>query len=397
MLFFSVVALLCYSTLISGFSPPRRLMSSHSHSCRQQHDALCVVPRATASQTPKIRLNSSTVSVSDLPNTSRPPEMKLNKIQSKVVKALMIAYIASMCVALPVTLSPVYILYKFKIIDRIQKETLSLKVGQFCSRWLMRLFPFARKKVIVEREALLADPQPSIWVCNHISMLDLFFMLALDKQMRGKNRRPIKILYWKGLEANPITNLLCKMCGFIPVDMSDNGNGNANEYDPKSFKQMLRATKNAINDGFDIGILPEGQPNPIPERGLQPVFSGAFTLAKMSRRPIQMMALYGLHRMWHPDENIGMVCAARDMAVRVYPGGRLYKDSEEFSSTFSAVVGHFGAHGRDLDANELKLWLDGTFWETEKSRRAATRMIVEDADNEESSSTSTEEGATTSA
>jgi 1-acyl-sn-glycerol-3-phosphate acyltransferase len=344
-----------------------------------------------------MRLNSSTVSVADLQNTSSPPEMKLNKIQSKVVKALMIAYIASMCVALPVTLFPVYILYKLKIIDRIQKEILSLKVGQFCSRWLMRLFPFARKSVIVEREALLADPQPSIWVCNHISLLDLFFMLALDKQMRGKNRRPIKILYWKGLEANPITNLLCKMCGFIPVDMSDNGNGNANEYDPRSFKQMLRATKNAINDGFDIGILPEGQPNPIPERGLQPVFSGAFTLAKMSRRPIQMMALYGLHRMWHPDENIGMVCAARDMAVRVYPGGRFYKDSEEFSSTFSAVVGHFGAHGRDLDANELKLWLDGTFWETEKSRRAATRMIVEDAENEESSSTSTEEGATTSA
>lgn len=397
MIFFSVVALLCYSTpLISGFSPPRSLMSSHTHSCRQQHDAL-VMSRATTSQTPKTRLNSSIVSVADIQNTSRPPEMKLNKIQSKVVKALMIAYIASMCVALPVTLFPVYILYKLKIINRIQKEILSLKVGQFCSRWLMRLFPFARKKVIVEREALLADPQPSIWVCNHISMLDLFFMLALDKQMRGKNRRPIKILYWKGLEANPITNLLCQMCGFIPVDMSDNGNGNANEYDPSSFKQMLRATKNAINDGFDIGILPEGQPNPIPEKGLQPVFSGAFTLAKMSRRPIQMMALYGLHRMWHPDDSIGMVCAARDMAVRVYPGERLYKDSEEFSSTFSAVVGHFGAHGRDLDANELKLWLDGTFWETEKSRRAATRMIVEDADNEESSSTSTEEGATTSA
>jgi hypothetical protein len=48
---------------------------------------------------------------------------------------------------------------------------------------------------------------------------------------------------------------------------------------------MLKSTKAAIEEGFDIGIMPEGQPNPMPEDGLQPIFSGAFTLAKMSRRP----------------------------------------------------------------------------------------------------------------
>jgi 1-acyl-sn-glycerol-3-phosphate acyltransferase len=259
----------------------------------------------------------------------------------------------------------------------------------------MRLFPFARKKVIVEPETLTDPAQPAIWVCNHISMLDLFFVLALDKQMRGKNRRPIKCLYWKGLEANPICNILFKMCGFIPVDMSDNGNGNANEYDPKSFKQMLKSTKNAIKDGFDIAILPEGQPNPTPENGLQPVFSGAYTLAKMSRRPIQMIALHGLHKMWHPDDSIGMACTARDMVVRVYPGGRLYNDAEDFTNTFSAVVGHFGANGEDLNADELKLWLDGTIWKTEMKRREATRMMAEDIEDKESkpSITATEEGA----
>ena len=94
----------------------------------------------------------------------------------------------------------------------------SLKVGQFTARWLMRIFPFASKSVVVDAgDEQLKTPQPSIWVCNHISMLDLFFVLALDNKMRGKARRPIKILYWKGLEANPITCLLCKMSGFIPV------------------------------------------------------------------------------------------------------------------------------------------------------------------------------------
>lgn len=245
----------------------------------------------------------------------------------------------------------------------------------------MRIFPFASKRVLMDADdKRLKNPEPSIWVCNHISMLDLFFVLALDKRMRGGNRRPIKILYWKGLEANPITCLLCKMCGFIPVDMTANGNGNANEYDPKSFKQMLKSTKAAIEEGFDIGILPEGQPNPSPENGLQPIFSGAFTLARMSRRPIQMISLHGLHRLWHPDDRIGMCCVARDMAVRVYPGGRIYKNAEEFTSTFEAVAGYFGAHGRDMPAEELKMWLDGSMWETELSRRAATRMDAEDVE-----------------
>jgi hypothetical protein len=249
----------------------------------------------------------------------------------------------------------------------------------------MRVFPFASKNVMVDADdEQVKNPEPTIWVCNHISMLDLFFVLALDKKMRGENRRPIKILYWKGLESNPVTGLMCRMCGFIPVDMADNGNGNANEYDPKSFKQMLKSTKAAIEEGFDIGILPEGQPNPTPENGMQPIFSGAFTLAKMSRRPIKMIGLYGLHRMWHPDDNIGMKCTARNMAARVYSNGRIFKDADEFATTFDAVVGHFGAKGEDMPKEELQMWLDGSMWKTEQVRRAASSITsAENAEQEE--------------
>jgi 1-acyl-sn-glycerol-3-phosphate acyltransferase len=253
---------------------------------------------------------------------------------------------------------------------------MSLQVGQFSSRWMMRLFPFASKRVIVDKdEESYKNPQPSIWVCNHISLLDIFFVLALDKQMRGKNRRPIKILYWKGLESNLVTRALFKMCGFIPVEMADNGNGVANEYDPKSFREMLKSVKAAINEGFDIGLLPEGQPNPKPEEGLQPVFSGAYTLAKMSKRPIQMMALYGLNHMWHP--NGSMPCNSRDMVVRVYPNAKTFRSTDEFTATFEAVVGYFGANGKDLTDKYLKLWLDGSMWETELSRRAAANVNAE--------------------
>ena len=89
-----------------------------------------------------------------------------------------------------------------------------------------------------------------------LQMLDTFVFLAADEQLRGKNRRPIKTIYWKGLDANPICRILFGMAGFIPIDMADNGNGNPNVYNRASFKKMLKDTQQAIEDGFDILILP---------------------------------------------------------------------------------------------------------------------------------------------
>lgn len=96
-----------------------------------------------------------------------------------------------------------------------------------------------------------SEPEPAIWVCNHTSMLDIFFLLAKDKKLRGENKRPIKIIYWKDLEKNPVTKLLFTMSGFIPVEMEDNGNGNANTYKKSSFKALLKNIKKAFEDGFE--------------------------------------------------------------------------------------------------------------------------------------------------
>jgi hypothetical protein len=131
------------------------------------------------------------------------PLPEINPVKAKITKAGMIAFVASMCVALPVTLFPIKVLHKAKIISRQQKEKVSLRTGQFCSRWLLRVIPFAKIEVMTEEQK--GEAEPSIWVCNHTSMLDIFFLLATDKKLRGKNKRPIKIIYWKDLEKNPVT------------------------------------------------------------------------------------------------------------------------------------------------------------------------------------------------
>lgn len=181
---------------------------------------------------------------------------QMHPLKAKITKAGMMSFVASMCVALPATLFPVSLLHRAKVISTLQKEQLSCRIGCFCSRWLMRLIPFARVKVVKNEESGVgpsdeSKPEPTIWVCNHTSMLDIFFLLAKDKKLRGKNKRPIKIIYWKDLEKNPVTKLLFTMSGFIPVEMEDNGNGNANSYKKSSFKTLLKNIKKAFDDGFE--------------------------------------------------------------------------------------------------------------------------------------------------
>ena len=65
-----------------------------------------------------------------------------------------------------------------------------------------------------------------------------------------------------------------------------------------------------------------------------------------------------------------MTCTARNMAARVFPNGRMFSDAEEFKSTFEAVAGYFGAHGKDMPKEDLQMWLDGTMWQKEMARRA---------------------------
>lgn len=288
----------------------------------------------------------ASASISEESDSSMEERKKMHPIAAGFTKAGMITFIASMCAALPLTLFPVAVLHKVRLISTLKKEQFSLRVGQFCSRWLMRVIPFAKVKVINDGLHHDETPEPSIWVCNHTSMLDIFFLLATDKKLRGK-KRPIKIVYWKDLEKNPITGMLFKMCGFLPVEMEDNGNGSANQYKASSFKSLLKGIKKAFDDGFDIGILPEGQLNPSPEKGLQPVFPGAYTMAKMSKRPIRMMGLHGLHNLWHGNDKVGMKVTGRDVKIRAYPWGSKFQSSDEFVEAFKSIVGHFGAKGED--------------------------------------------------
>jgi hypothetical protein len=121
-------------------------------------------------------------------------QKKISKLSAMIGKIGMMAFIISMCLSLPIALFPPYLLHRLKLISQVQQQQRALTHGQFCARWLLRLIPFCNVQCCSSPE-LETNPQPCVWVCNHTSALDIFILLAKDKKLRGKNRRPIKIVY----------------------------------------------------------------------------------------------------------------------------------------------------------------------------------------------------------
>lgn len=327
---------------VSSFVMPKRHHFRLSDTSTDLSKLSSLYPNHLATESPVHRLSATSIA------TEAPP---MSKVKASLTKFLMMSFLTGMCLSLTVTLLPQRLL--FGLLGerhRIRKEKWALATGQWCARWMLRIFPFCDLSV----QGLTSDsePEPCIWVCNHTSMLDVFILLAADRKLRGRRKRPIKIVYWRGLEANPFTWLLFTQSGFISVDMADNGNGNANEYDKSTFKRFLKDCKQAFSEGFDVGILPEGQLNPTPEKGLLPVFGGAFTLAKLSKRPIGLFSLWGLWNLWHPKD--GMTVRDRRVLLRAYPH-RVYSNADEFLETFNEVVGHFSKTGQDLPDWESRL------------------------------------------
>lgn len=133
----------------------------------------------------------------------------ISALSAFATKMGMIAFIVSMCLALPIVLLPQAMFHRLGFITRIRQQQLALSSGQFCARWLLRLIPFCNvtakivkfdhdgKRCCTNTTNKQQDraPQPSIWVCNHTSSLDVFILLAKDLELRGKWKRPIKIVY----------------------------------------------------------------------------------------------------------------------------------------------------------------------------------------------------------
>lgn len=215
-----VAVLLSLSGHVDGFSSksrlPFRIVSNQPKGTTLGYPPISTSPADDESQNMKNSCLSASTSSTlfGRPTSTKSATTKsLSKAQALLTKMGMILFILSMCLALPVALLPQALLHRLGLISRVKQNQLALSSGQFCARWLLRLIPFCNVKA---RSVLFDDnghrqmaqsggsnnggsssgePQPSVWVCNHTSALDVFILLAKDKELRGKGKRPIKIVY----------------------------------------------------------------------------------------------------------------------------------------------------------------------------------------------------------
>ena len=140
------------------------------------------------------------------PPQSTPPERRvvvpadvedvLSPLECALRTGTLLTFLASMCVVLPTVLAPLWMLqHRGDWMERPARETLALTVAQRATRVLWRMFPFCQLHVTSDCVASCASAEPRIWVCNHTSMLDTFVLLAVDAQLRGPGKRPIKTVY----------------------------------------------------------------------------------------------------------------------------------------------------------------------------------------------------------
>jgi hypothetical protein len=122
-------------------------------------------------------------------------EKAVGPLEAATRKLGMQLFIVSMCVALPISLLPIAILEKSKLVSKTRTEQMSLQAAELCAKWLLRLIPFVHLDVISSIKEKDENPIPTVWVVNHVSQLDTFLLLASDDKLRGKNKRPLKTIY----------------------------------------------------------------------------------------------------------------------------------------------------------------------------------------------------------
>lgn len=134
---------------------------------------------------------------SSFPTENDTPSL-LNPVEASTRHATMVAFIATMCVLLPVALTPVWIMQQMNLLERPRRQALALDITQLCARMALYMMPFCQLSVHSQIRMNDDDkerPVPRLWVCNHTSMLDTFVLLAADSQIRGPRKRPIKTVY----------------------------------------------------------------------------------------------------------------------------------------------------------------------------------------------------------
>jgi acyl-[acyl-carrier-protein]-phospholipid O-acyltransferase/long-chain-fatty-acid--[acyl-carrier-protein] ligase len=114
---------------------------------------------------------------------------------------------------------------------------------EFTFRFLFWLLTHTIYRVRVLGRDNLPVKGPALLVCNHVSYMDGFFLVA-------STHRLVRFVVWGGLANSWYLRWLARIMGTIPISASDG---------PKALARSLRKARDALRDGELVCVFAEGQ------------------------------------------------------------------------------------------------------------------------------------------
>ncbi len=150
-------------------------------------------------------------------------------------------------------------------------------VPEFLLRFLVYLLSLVTYRVKAVGLSNIPREGPAVLVCNHVSFID-WFILA------GAVKRPIRFVMYKGIYDLPVMRFLFRQAGVIPIA--------GRSEDPACFERAFEQIHEALQQGWLVGIFPEGALTGDGE--IQPFKKGVEHIVRRDPVPVVPMALNGL-------------------------------------------------------------------------------------------------------
>lgn len=126
---------------------------------------------------------------------------------------------------------------------------------------------------------------PCVIVCNHITFVDWLIV-------GGAVRRPVRFVMYAGYQGNPLFRFITSQARVIPIVGA--------KEDPEMLKRAMDAVSRELDDGWVVGIFPEGHLTA--DGQIAPFRAGIERIIARNPVPVIPLALNGLWGSWFSRE-----------------------------------------------------------------------------------------------
>lgn len=180
----------------------------------------------------------------------------------------------------------------FATVDAITKKHVPI--------WCRGVLKTAGVKVTVTGQENIPGGQPCVFVANHRSLFDFFFLLLMPNG-------PMPLVAKIEIEKVPLVRqwMYLLHCMFIDRD------------DAKQSVKILGEAQSLVERGYSVGIFPEGTRYKGEEGDMGTFLSGSFRVAVKTGAPIVPVAIFNSRAIMEGKKHLGVYAA--DVEVRILP------------------------------------------------------------------------------